>query len=495
MDQTPSDIPPPLFSPYTIFNDCDFSCQIVSDTIIAYIPINLFEGTEGTVQGDLQWLNITKDSSGFQCHSHHSETPSGTTPKNQYECFELITKLQVGFINREIPEVLLSESTPMKSNGLTSEKNSESQTNSNVSSHDSIAKQKEWALQIYDTYIRFYNPANYNDMNQHNFIPIFTYVNPIRSSTYFCDVTDINVVNTLVFDPIQDSDSFLPLQSSDVEDHTTQQQQEGFDSYHDTKNLFPRNTFKEEEHSTEQWKALHSKYKNTANVYYNTNYKQLLKKHFYKSIPSYNPYLRISETTQDTVLFLSNFVVTSADTNTDSITDLYFSSCYAFLTPYRFFNIWRVASEISFSVWCVLYDIQNSMENVLPVLYKISPFGEEIVWNVSCREMNDHYPHVTASNGYTRPPPSKRNPLYTSKHYIKYLLWLKKNANSSSGDSIIRLSIDNVNVSAYVGDVPIEVSVGVMGSETLPSISFFFRDVCLFSLVFIHRYQFNFLPI
>ena len=225
------------------------------------------------------------------------------------------------------------------------------------------------------------------------------------------------------------------------------------------------------------------------------NRQTTIKKHFYKSIPSYTPYLKISETTQDTVLFLSNFVVTSADTNTDSITDLYFSSCYAFLTPYRFFNIWRVASEISFSVWCVLYDIQNSMENVLPVLYKISPFGEEIVWNVSCREMNDHYPHVTASNGYTRPPPSKRNPLYTSKHYIKYLLWLKKNANSSSGDSIIRLSIDNVNVSAYVGDVPIEVSVGVMGSETLPSISFFFRDVCLFSLVFIHRYQFNFLPI
>ena len=145
--------------------------------------------------------------------------------------------------------------------------------------------------------------------------------------------------------------------------------------------------------------------------------------------------------------------------------DIFFSGVFISFSMLKFVTIFRIAQEVTFSVWCILYD-------VLEEVYQCA-MGR---WSDSTSSLRNSYiRNMSATNGGEFPYNSLRNQSLSSARLKEKLAEKWRSGPSTDGWMIDRIRCHMVEVENKKDDWTIRVNE--WGGDHMPSIEFFFNTV------------------
>lgn len=148
--------------------------------------------------------------------------------------------------------------------------------------------------------------------------------------------------------------------------------------------------------------------------------------------------------------------------NAQHCLDISFSHIRVTITPSQLISVIRMAQEITFSVWCTLFDLWATL--------RTGCFQSARLFNSSS---TDH----SARQGTIQPPNSRRNRIYSDQHEYEHIRDYFWSTVSSDGSELDRMECLDTEVMIHSGSWSITVDVKRWGSYYMPAIDFFFEGI------------------
>lgn len=148
-----------------------------------------------------------------------------------------------------------------------------------------------------------------------------------------------------------------------------------------------------------------------------------------------------------------------------SFLDIFFSGVSLLFSMSKFVTVFRIAQEVTFSVWCAMYDIVEEFCQC-----SIGKCNDS-----SCRDRNRFYLDYSWKKFSKATQPSLRNREYSNRREKEKLLNKWKSTPATDGNQVERIRCEGLEMWSVEDHWSIQVSE--WGGNHLPSIEFYFSKV------------------